>query len=938
MSDDNKIDRRAFIVDGSAAVVGAAVAGHGLQPGASALQPGTAIGPGEDPGQARPAPARPASFTSPSGSLIPYSREALLRHEPVRTFTGRQLGEIAFPLGGIGTGTVSLGGRGDLRDWEIFNRPNKGKALPFTFVALWVRRSGESPTVRVVEAPLQPPFRGAQGYPREGAQGLPRFRGATFRGAYPFAEIAFEDETVPVGVVLEAFNPMIPLEVDDSSLPVAIFRYRLSNRASVPVDVAMAFSILNPIGYDGRSPLSGDRFAGFGQNVTRLRRESPIVGLELTSRKYEEDDLRFGSMALATTHGDVTARAAWEAGAWWDSFQKWFDEYAAGGAFADEHEAGPSEDGVSHYATLAPRARLAPGASQSIEFLLAWHFPLRENYWNREPEVHGRKLRNDYGTRFRDAWEVARYAALNLDRLERTTRTFRRALEDSTLPGAALDAVSSQMSIIRTNTCLLLEGKRFFAFEGTNDEAGCCPMNCTHVWNYEQALAHLYPSLERSMRVTDFTDNTRADGSMAFRTLVPTGRALWKFKPAADGQMGCVLKLYREWQMSGDEAFLRSLWPAAKRALEYAWVQWDADCDGVMEGEQHNTYDIEFYGPNTMMGTLYLGALLAGERMARALGETESAAQYRRVFESGRQKLDAQLWGDGYYVQRAPEPGQVKVPESALDRGSLKYQYGEGCLSDQLLGQWFAAVVGLGHVLPADHVRTALHSIYNHNFRHDFFGHPNTQRLYALNDEKGLVLCSWPHGQRPALPFVYSDEVWTGIEYQVAAHLIYEGLVLEGLAITKGVRDRYDGERRNPWNEVECGSHYARALASWSLLTALSGYAWSAPERRLAFAPKITPEDFRALFTTGNAWGLFAQRVQPAGSTAKLEVLSGTLELKSFAFAPGELAAQPRVAVVANGATLAARLDAGAIVFDDAARLKTGDKLEVTLAARVKPR
>ena len=933
MSEENKVSRRAFILEGSAAVVAAAAAGDTVS--------------GEAQGPASSAPARAVAFTSPAGSVIPYSREDLLRREPVRTFSGRRLGEIAFPLGGIGTGTVSLGGRGDLRDWEIFNRPNKGRTLPFTFVALWARRQAEAPIVRVVEAPLQPPFRGAQGYPREGAQGLPRFRGATFRGAYPFAQIAFDDETVPVGVELEAFNPMIPLEVDDSSLPVAILRYRLTNRGTAPIDVALAFSILNPIGYDGRSPLGGNRFAGFGQNITRLRRDSPIVGLELTSRKYEEDNIRFGSMALVTTHADVTARAAWEPGAWWDSFQKWFDEYAAGGGFADGHEAGPTDEGVSQYATLAPRATLAPGATQGFEFLLAWHFPLRENYWNREPEVRGQKLRNDYGVRFASAWDVARHTAVNLGRLENGTRTFRRALEESTLPGPVLDAASSQMSIIRSNTCMLLEGKRFFAFEGTNDDAGCCPMNCTHVWNYEQALAHLYPSLERSMRVTDFTDNLRPDGSMAFRTLVPTGRALWKFKPAADGQMGCVLKLYREWQMSGDEAFLRSLWPAAKRALEFAWVFWDADRDGVMEGEQHNTYDIEFYGPNTMMGTLYLGALVAGERMAHALGEAESAAEYRRVFESGRQKLDAQLWGAGYYVQRVPEPGQVKVQEvggqeawyaSAVDRGALKYQYGEGCLSDQLLGQWFAAVVNLGHVLPADHVREALGSIYRHNFRHEFFGHPNTQRLYALNDEKGLVLCSWPQGKRPALPFVYSDEVWTGIEYQVASHLIYEGLVLEGLAITKAVRDRYDGERRNPWNEVECGSHYARALASWALLTAASGYEWSAPERRLAFAPRIAPEDFRTFFTTGLGWGSFAQRVQRTGATATLELLFGTLELKSLGFAPGPVPVQAQVTATARGARLAARLAApGVVAFDEVVRLKAGDRLEVTLGAARTP-
>ena len=277
------------------------------------------------------------TFTSPNGSTIPFAQAELLASATARRFTGAQLGEIAFPLGGIGTGTVSLGGRGQFRDWEIFNRPNKNKSLPFTFVAIWTRRANGDPVVKVVEAPLRPPFRGGDGVPRGGAGGLPRFAGATFSGAYPFAEIAFEDDSLPVNVTLEAFNPFLPLQVDDSALPVAILRYRVTNRAAVPSDVALAFSILNPIGYDGRSVLNNHEFAGFGRNLTSLRREPRLVGLDLRSDKYESDDIRAGSMALVTTAPDVSARTAWEGGQWWDSFQKWVDEVRperAGGGLA----------------------------------------------------------------------------------------------------------------------------------------------------------------------------------------------------------------------------------------------------------------------------------------------------------------------------------------------------------------------------------------------------------------------------------------------------------------------------------------------------------------------------------------------------------------------------------------------------------------------------
>ena len=835
-----------------------------------------------------------AAFRSTAGSLIPYDRRDLFpEHRQQRTFSGEQLSEIAFPLGGIGTGTVSLGGRGQLRDWEIFNRPGKGRSLPFSFVALWSRLEGKSASVRVVEAPLMPPYRGSFGSSRESAEGLPRLQGARFTGAYPLARIDFEDDSLPVSISLEAFNPFVPLDVDDSSLPVAVFHYHLRCRGPEPVDLALAFSLLNAVGYDGKAQLEGASYAGFGKNLTKFRQEqvSPglvLNGLEMTSTKYGPDDVGYGSMALLTTSPRVTARTAWEQGEWWDPFQKWVNEFTRAGELHDSSVPEPSADGKSNYASLALKLRLQPGESTTLTFLLAWYFPVRENDWNEEKEVRGQKLRNYYGTRFESAWQVGRHTAERLAELENKTRSFHDAFFSTKLPAYVLEAVSSQAAIIRTNTCMLLEGKQFFAFEGCGDDRGCCPMNCTHVWNYEQGLAFLYPELERSMRHTDFTHNMRADGSMVFRTMVPPGRVQWSFGPAADGQMGCVMKLYREWQLSGDDEFLKQHWPQAKRALEFAWKGWDADRDGLMEGQQHNTYDIFFYGPNPMMSTLYLGALRAGELMSRAVGDSAAAEEYKNVREKGVRNLE-ELWNGEFYIQRVPPAASIRPLENyaqpnwyaeGVQDGEIKYQFGEGCLSDQLLGEWFATVVGLDVGWSREHARKALQSVFRYNFKNNFYEHPNTQRIYALNDEKGLLLCSWPKGGRPRLPFVYSDEVWTGIEYQVAAHLIYEGLLEEGLSIVKGICDRYDGLRRNPWNEVECGSHYARALASWSVLLALSGYAHSAKEFSLTFAPKLNAENFRCFFAANSGWGTYSQGRQNSRINVRLEVLHGQVRVQ----------------------------------------------------------
>jgi non-lysosomal glucosylceramidase len=551
--------------------------------------------------------------------------------------------------------------------------------------------------------------------------------------------------------------------------------------------------------------------------------------------------------------------------------------------------------------------------------------------------VIGQRLGNWYATQWPDAWSVVRYADENWRRLKEETTTFADTLFESTLPDAVLDAASANASILRTTTCLRTEDGRLHAFEGCSDNRGCCPMDCTHVWNYAWAVAHLFPQLERSVRLTDFQHNTRPNGDMAFRTLLPLlPDTLWAFKPAADGQMGTIVRAYREWLQCGDMEFLRAVWPGVVRALEFAWQpgSWDADKDGVMEGEQHNTYDIEFYGPNTMCGLFYLAALRAAGEMAKVLGESDRVAEYRRVFESGRRKYQ-ELYNGEYFVQRVFLPQGAKdshiiadTHPPSLQRGEAepRYQYGPGCLADQVLGQWMAHNVGLGYLLPEEQIKSAVAAIHRHNFRPDLTGHPSVQRVYAVNDEAGLLLCTWPNGGRPRYPFPYADEVWTGIEYHVAAHLIYEGLVDDGLEIVEAVRSRHAGWNRNPWDEYECGHHYARAMSSWSLLLALSGYHYDAAAGHLAFDPKINAEDFRCFFSAGSGWGLFSQTRDGKGYRASLEVRRGTLKLHSLRL-PLEIGA---AVSVSDRAQSEVQVTHQGVPFVPPAVLTTGQRLTIT--------
>jgi uncharacterized protein (DUF608 family) len=882
----------------------------------------------------------------------PYSRKELFCGPSVRTFSGPSLSEIAFPLGGIGTGTVSLGGRGDLKDWEIFNRPGKGKNLPFTFFAIWAKPEGGESVARILERKLLAPYRGGHGTPQSQLTGVSRLEEAQFRGEYPFAWVQFKDRSLPVRVSLRAWNPFIPLNVADSSIPVAIFEWTVRNPGDKPVQVSIAAAIFNPIGTDGRN-----LGAVPGMNLNKYVEEEEFRGLRLSSESVKPEDIRYGTMALVTTWKDLDVQTRWYRGGWWDNAHRFWDDFSDDGRVEPLTDAQPSPDRRSDVGDLVAYATVAPQSSITLPFFITWHFPKRDNYWNREEQVRGKIMENYVSRQFKDAWDAAAYTVRNLDRLEEQTGVWHRAFFKSTLPGYVLDAVSSQASIIRTNTCMMLADGSFFAFEGCNDDSGCCPMNCTHVWDYAQSLAHLFPSLERSMRETDFNHNTRPDGSMAFRTLIPLGDYLWGFKPAADGQMGCVVRAYREWKLSGDTEWLRSIWPNVKRALEYAWTKelgWDPNKDGVMEGEQHNTYDIEFYGPNTMMGSLYLAALRAAEEMASALGEEEKAKEYRAVYENGRDRMNEELWNGEWFIQnvnvlpgitvpehlKSPEPVICECKESpggyeaSLGKGDVvpKYQYGKGCISDQLLGQWAAHVVGLGHLFDPEHAKKAVHSIFANNWRNPIGQHDNVQRVYALNDDAGLLLCSWPKGDRPALPFVYSDEVWTGIEYQVAGHLIYEGWLNEGLSIVKSVRDRYDGFRRNPWNEVECGHHYARAMASWSALLALSGYEYDGVEKHIGFAPQITPDSFRSFFSTGSAWGTFSQQKDAKRRVARLEVLWGEQTLNTISLglkgrAPRRVAA--RLDGKRVGLTSEATDSTIVLTFSSPIQMSAGSRLEV---------
>jgi non-lysosomal glucosylceramidase len=837
---------------------------------------------------AAPVEAQTAEVAKPGAAAAAYPR----------VFTGAQLAMLSFPLGGVGAGSIGLGGRGQLRDWEIVNRSDKGNAPSYAMPSIWAQIGSAKPVARVLEARIQPPYEGQSGLGSKNAPGLSRLESATFTGEFPVARVDFHDRTLPVEVSLTAGTPFIPLDADASGLPMTALRYRVRNRSRAAATVSIAWSIENPVTM--LLPLAG-RPRPADTRVNEVRKSERVAGLLMQNPQLDATDPGKGTFAVAVldpADGEVTTLRGWPAGRWWNSPLLFWDDFTADGSL------GPESAKPGNVGAVCLKREIPAGGEAEFAFVLAWHFPNRTPGrcgWSAPKGHENDVIGNWYATKFGDAWAVAEYAAAHLPELERRTRTFVTAMRESTLPAAVKDAAMANLSTLVSTTCFRTADGEFHGFEGANDHGGCCHGNCTHVWNYETATAHVFPSLSRSLRRSAFGYSLDEQGAMYFRQSLPDGIERMGHT-AADGQMGQVMKVYLDWQLSGDDAFLREFWPKAKRALEFAWVPggWDADRDGVMEGVQHNTYDVEFYGPNPLCGVYYLGALRAAEEMARAVGDDASAREYRRLFDGGSQWIDANLFTGEYYIQkvRAFKTGEIaKLLRSNMgadDPEHPEYQMGDGCLVDQLLGQYLADVAGLGPLLAPANIRKTLDSIWRYNYKAKVAEHDSVQRTYVLNDEAALVVCDYAKGKRPTIPFPYYAEAWTGLEYSTAALLMYQGMTEHGVQSYSDVRARYDGVRRNPWDEPECGHHYARAMSSWSGVLAMSGFRYGGPERRVVVAPRARGP-FRSFWSAGPGWGSFSLTARQL----EMRVDEGTLPVRKVEIAMAVRSARVTLAGVA---------------------------------------
>jgi len=629
-----------------------------------------------------------------------------------------------------------------------------------------------------------------------------------------------------------------------------------------------------------------------------------IVFRDNTTPPQKQRD--WGSMALAAIGANKSRGNAQLATV---AEQSVFD--ATGPAAASSPAGKPLIGGVTQSLTLAP------GSSGTAAFVIAWHFA------NSIENVKGAETGHGFGKRFKDAAEVASDIAANADRLDKTTRLWNATWYDSTLPYWFLDRAIIPLNSLASPTCYRFADGRFYTYEGIRSCAG----HPNHVWHYAQAHARMFPELEQDVieRVW-YGFGFKPDGSMAYRGEVGGDSAI-------DGHCGVILCVLRAHQTNPDDQMLKRLWPRVKKSIEYANAC-DRDGDGLLDTPMLTTLDEPWHGVIPWVSSLYIAALKAGEQMALEMGDAKFAADCRARAEKGRAAIDAKLFNGEWFVQ-------IPDPENPKKLGAYETVH-----IDQVMGQGWAWQVGLGRVLNEDTTHSALRSLWKYNFARNLDAYDAQAdpkgRPYYTDGEGGMVLTANALGRET--PFgVYSgfacylNETMNGFEYQAAAHMIAEGMVKEGMAVIKTLDERYDGNKRNPFNEVECGDHYARSMASYGALIAITGFECHGPKRHIGFAPRLTPENFKVPFTTAEGWGTYSQKITEGKMIAELAVKYGKVLLRTMSLVPPAGKMPQKVFATLDGKTISASVEekgvSANVIFESDIVVAAGRKLEVRLFA-----
>ncbi len=774
--------------------------------------------------------------------------------------TKNELQYIGMPVGGITAGGVYLGGDGRLWLWDIFNENQEGVEPK---IASW---SGGKTThdsyvrsrdgVCYIEPakdvrPLQ------QGFILEIEYEGKTYRKAleekdwdeiAFEATYPIGTIRYTDRSLPVELTLKAYSPFIPLDEEESALPATILSFYVTNKSDKNIKISLLGYLENKTGIRSADPNLCRRQNKViqGRGITAVTEN--LLILKANNRNIQ-DRPDFGTMCIAAlnpqakAYPDVNPQASMSGFYATDSLSKAVQEPLIG--------------------AVRTNLNVAGNASAQADFVVSWYFP------NLKISDRIKDKGRYYQNRFGSAFDVAQYIGTNFKRLSLTSQLWLETWQESTLPHWFLERTFLNINTLATTNAHRFDSGRFWAWEGV----GACPGTCTHVWQYAQAMGRIFPALERDCRErTDLNIAMQENGGIIFRAEMET-------RPAIDGQAGSVLRCYREHQMSADDAFLKRNWPNIKRAVQFILNQ-DRNGDGMEDTPMENTLDAVWDGEIAWIVGICISGVRAGQAMAEEVGDLEFAGVCADYVRKGSQNMDKYLFNGEYYIHRPDK-----------EKGRSKLGSYNTCHIDQVLGQAWAHQVGLGRIQDQKKTVSALRALWKYNYTPDvgpYIAVNQGGRPYALPGEGGMIMNTnpkneaKPFGDNVSWQMGYFHECMSGFEYQVAAHMIAEGMVDEGLVLVRSVHDRYHAAKRNPFNEIECSDHYARAMASYGAFITACGFEYHGPKGYMRFAPKWGQDHFKAPFTAAEGWGTYSQEREGGSMVHELQIKCGQVQLKEF--------------------------------------------------------
>jgi uncharacterized protein (DUF608 family) len=844
-------------------------------------------------------------------------------------YAGEALKYIGMPIGGICSGQVYLGGDGQLWYWDIFNmqRINPGGPGDKFYLNPMVqdKRFEQGFAVRIKHkiTPLVKPL-------RKGG-----YSNINFRGEYPVGKVTYSDDGFPLEVNLQAFTPFIPTNHEDSGYPAIIMEYVLKNSGKDTIDAELFGWLQNTANY-----FSGK--GGNGKHINEIIRSKD--NLQLVCRSSGAD------IQVKPDYGNMTLTLLGNKNSWASPSTPKDIDYNLPEVVAAKETKAQKNLGEPLTGAIGQSFRLAPLEETTVTFIISWYYP---NLQVKESGFHDLKNREDlryyYSSKFTSSTEVANHISVHQAELIGLTKLWNQTWYNSTLPVWFLDRTFTNTSTLATTSCYRLDDLtddpdnegRFYAMEGVYLGHG----TCTHVFHYEQALGCVFPGLARQLREQiDYGLSFKENGIINYRGEYShqghhDGRGY-----AVDGQAGTILRTYREHSMSNDYTFLQKNWSKIKKSIEYMIThdkEKDGKADGILEGIQYNTLDRMWFGKNAWLSSMYNAALRAGEAMAIEMKDEKFARLCGDISGQGKENINSQLFNGAYFINIL-DPDHPESPNSY-----------KGCHIDQVLGQSWAMQAGLPRVIPKKETVSALKSIFNYNFQLDVADYlVNAEiknvRFYALPGEAGTMMCTFPKGGAEVAPgkveneweklvVGYFSECMTGFTYQAAAHMINEGLVDQGMQMIKAIHDRYHPTKRNPYNEVEYGNHYTRAMASHGAFTAASGFTYHGPKEEIGFDPKINPENFKSAFIGGQGWGTFSQQRSADAYSANIQVKYGRLALRKVTLKIPHIQVIDEVIVKVNNQALPTRyskMEDSLVIQFEKMELKIGDTLLIEINSK----